>query len=140
MPVPFVHSRYIGPLSCKLSGMKHERSRLRQPWLAAAQFSCRAGAALCVLLSPAAAQDIRGMELCTAETRMERRTGCLQANVEFLQQALIKLARETQDKIASTDRDLAAARAEIAALKAAMEKLNSELTQMKANPEPAAKK
>ena len=80
------------------------------------------------------------MELCTAETRMERRTGCLQANVEFLQQALIKLARETQDKITATDRDLAAARAEIAALKSTMEKLNSELTQMKANAETNSKK
>jgi hypothetical protein len=52
------------------------------------------------------------MEVCTAETKMERRTGCLQANVEFLQQALNKLARETQDKIAAAGRDLAAARAE----------------------------
>jgi phage shock protein A len=64
---------------------------------------------------------------------MDRRTGCLQANVEFLQQALLKLTRDMQDKITATDRDLAAARAEIAALKSTMEKLNSELTQMKAN-------
>jgi hypothetical protein len=47
------------------------------------------------LLAPTAAQDIRGLEVCTAEKQMERRTGCLQANVEFLQQALTKLARET---------------------------------------------
>jgi hypothetical protein len=120
--------------------MKREQSQLRQSWLAAAQFLCPAGALLVVLPSPVAAQDIRGMERCTAETRMERRTGCLQANVEFLQQALIKLARETQDKITATDRDLAAARAEIAALKSTMEKLNSELTQMKANAEPNGKK
>jgi uncharacterized 2Fe-2S/4Fe-4S cluster protein (DUF4445 family) len=120
--------------------MKHERSQLRQPWLAAAQFLCPAGAVLVTLLSPVAAQDIRGMERCMAETRMERRTGCLQANVEFLQQALIKLARETQDKITATDRDLAAARVEIAALRSTMEKLNSQLTQMKANVEPNGKK
>jgi len=120
--------------------MKYEQSQFRQPWLAAAQFLRPAGALLVILLSPVAAQDIRGMELCTAETRMERRTGCLQANVEFLQQALIKLARETQDKITATDRDLAAARTEIAALKSTMEKLNSELTQMKANAEPDRKK
>lgn len=80
------------------------------------------------------------MERCTAETRMERRTGCLQANVEFLQQALIKLARETQDKISATERDLAAARAEITALKSTMEKLSSELTQMKMNAESNRKK
>jgi septal ring factor EnvC (AmiA/AmiB activator) len=120
--------------------MKHDQSQFRQPWLAAARFSCPAGALLVILLSPVAAQDIRGMELCTAETRMERRTGCLQANVEFLQQALIKLARETQDKITATDRDLAAARAEIAALKSTLDKLNSELTQMKTNAESNGKK
>jgi hypothetical protein len=101
---------------------------------------CPAAALLVILLSPVAAQDVRGMERCMAETRMERRTGCLQANVEFLQQSLIKLARETQDKIAATDRDLAAARAEIAALKSTIEKLSGELTQMKAKAEPDGKK
>ena len=80
------------------------------------------------------------MEACTAEKQMERRTGCLQTNVEFLQQALTKLARETQDKIAAAGRDLTAARAEIAALKAAMTKLNDELTQMKVKTEPDGKK
>jgi chromosome segregation ATPase len=95
---------------------------------------------LATWLSPAAAQDIRGMEVCTAETKMERRTGCLQANVEFLQQELNKLARETQDKIATAGRDLAAARAEIAALRSTVEKLSGELAQMKAKAEPAAKK
>src|SRR4029079_13149720 len=51
------------------------------------------------LLSAAAAQDIRGVEKCTAEAQMERRTGCLQANVEFLHQALMKLERDTREKI-----------------------------------------
>ena len=91
------------------------------------------------LLSPAAAQDIRGLEICTAEKQMERRTGCLQANVEFLQQALTKLSRETQDKIAAAGRDLAAARAEIAALKSTLAKLDSELVQLKAKVEPNRK-
>lgn len=95
---------------------------------------------LAALLSPAAAQDIRGLEVCTAEKQMERRTGCLQANAEFLQQELAKLARETRDKIAAAGRDLAAARAEIAALKAALAKLDHELAQIKAKAEPAAKK
>jgi hypothetical protein len=59
-----------------------------------------------ILLSPAAGQDIRGMEVCTAEKQMERRTSSLQANAEFLQQALIKLDRETRDRIAAADRTL----------------------------------
>jgi hypothetical protein len=44
------------------------------------------------------------------------------------------------DKITAADRDLAAARGEIAALKSTMEKLNSELAQMKTNAEPNDKK
>ncbi len=120
--------------------MKRQQPEFWQPWPKAAQFLRPAVLLLATSLSPAAAQDIRGIEVCTAEKQMERRTGCLQANVEFLQQALIKLARETQEKIAASDRDLAAARAEIAALKSTMEKLTGELTQMKVNAAPNAKK
>ncbi len=95
---------------------------------------------LMALLSPVAAQDIRGLEVCTAEKQMERRTGCLQANVELLQQALTRLSRETQDKLAAAGRDLAATRAEIAALKSALAKLDGELAQMKTKIEAPAKK
>lgn len=73
------------------------------------------------------------MEICTAEKQMERRTSCLQANVEFLQQALNKLTRETEQKIAAADRDLAAARAEIAALKSTVDKLTQDLAKTKGN-------
>jgi hypothetical protein len=88
----------------------------------------------------ATAQDIRGLEVCTAEKQMERRTGCLQSNDEYLQQALAKLARETQARSAASDRALAAAQAEIAALKSEMAKLNGELAQTKSKLEPAGKK
>ena len=88
---------------------------------------------LATLPSPAAAQDIRGMEICTAEKQMERRTSCLQANVEFLQQALNKLSRETEQKMAAADRGLAAARAEIAALKSTVDKLTQDLAKAKRN-------
>jgi prefoldin subunit 5 len=70
------------------------------------------------------------LEVCTAEKQMERRTGCLQANIEFLQQALTRLTRETQDKIATIGRDLTVAQAEIAALKSTIAKLNGELAQL----------
>jgi hypothetical protein len=90
--------------------------------------------------SHASAQDIPGLELCTAERQMERRTGCLQSNDEFLQKTLAKLARETHAKIVESSRALAAAQAEIAALKLATEKLNSELMAMKAKFEATMKK
>lgn len=98
-----------------------------------------AGPVLLALLAPAVTQDIRGLEVCTAEKQMERRTGCLQANIEYLQQALAKLSRETQDKIAAAGRDLAAARAEIATLKSALAKLSGDLAELKARAEPKAK-
>jgi hypothetical protein len=121
--------------------MRREQSWLGQPWRRAAQFLRPAEVLLLVmaLLVPATAQDIRGMEVCTAEKQMERRTSCLQANVEFLQGALNKLARESQDEIAAANRDLTAARAEIVALRLTVEKLGSELAQMKAKADNAKK-
>jgi hypothetical protein len=89
---------------------------------------------------PAAAQDIRGLELCMAEKQMERRTGCLQANTEFLQQALTRLKRDSESKLAAAGRDLAAAKAEIAALKAALTKVEAEMAQIKSKTEAGAKK
>lgn len=100
------------------------------------------GAALLFVawLAPAAAQDIRGLEVCTAEKQMERRTGCLQANVEFLHQALLKQTRTSNDKLAAVNRDLASAGVEIAALKAALAKIDGEITRLKAKAEPPGKK
>jgi hypothetical protein len=89
---------------------------------------------LIAVASPAAAQDIRGLEVCTAEKTMERRTGCLQANVEFLQQTLAKQARAADDK-------LKAAIAEVDALKARLTRLEADLALLKSRPaEPPAKK
>jgi septal ring factor EnvC (AmiA/AmiB activator) len=89
---------------------------------------------------PASAQDVRGIEVCTVEKQMDRRTSCLQSNIEFLQQMLNKLAHDSQDKMAATDRDLAAARAEITTLKATLDKMNTELAQLKAKPDVGSKK
>jgi hypothetical protein len=79
----------------------------------------------------AAAQDIRGLEVCTAEKAMERRTSCLQSNVEFLQQMLAKQARETQAKLNAAGQEAAVQKAEIAALKAEMAKLQHDLAELK---------
>ena len=95
---------------------------------------------MAALPAAAIAQDIRGLEVCTAEKQLERRTACLQANIEFLQQALTRMTRETQDKLAATARDLSAARSDVTALKSTVEKLNSELANMKANAERSGKK
>ena len=87
--------------------------------------------ALFVWLPAAGAQDIRGLEVCTAEKQMDRRTGCLQANVEFLQQALNRLTRETQSKLAAAARDIATAQAEVAALRATVVKLQADIDMLR---------
>jgi hypothetical protein len=112
----------------------------RERWLTVTRFLLITAVALAALPAPLAAQDIRGLEACMAEKQMERRTGCLQANIEFLHQALMKLARDSDDKLAAANRDLAASRAEIAALKSTVEKLNGDLTKLKAKTDPDGKK
>jgi len=60
---------------------------------------------------PAAGQDIRGIEDCTAEKTMERRTSCLQSNVDFFQQALAKQRREARAQLDSMNREATAQKA-----------------------------
>lgn len=56
----------------------------------------------------AQAQDVPGIEICTAEKTMERRTGCLQSNVNFLQSGLSKLTVESQRKLDAANRQIEA--------------------------------
>lgn len=89
-------------------------------------------ASLCFVLAAASAsaQDIRGVENCAAEKNMERRTGCLQANVDFLQAALTKLTRETQQHVSAANREIAAAKAEAASLRSEDAKLKETLAKL----------
>jgi hypothetical protein len=84
-----------------------------------------------VIAAAAQAQDIRGLEVCTAEKAMERRTSCLQSNVEFLQQAMAKQTREVKARLDAADREAASRKAEIAALKAEIAALRASLAELK---------
>jgi esterase/lipase len=64
----------------------------------------------------ASAQDVPGIEICTVEKTMERRTSCLQSNVEFLQKTVAKLALEHQQKLDAAKAQIEALKANIAAL------------------------
>jgi len=96
-----------------------------------------ASALFLLTMASASAQDIRGLEACMAEKAMERRTGCLQANVEFLQQELAKLKRETQAQLAASK---AEAKAQNDALRAALAKLETELVELKTKAAPKPEK
>jgi TolA-binding protein len=82
-----------------------------------------------LLLSRAAAQDVPGIEICTVEKTMERRTSCLQSNVDFLQKTITRLGIDHQQKID-------AAKAQIEALKAAVAGLQKRLEELPAQKKP----
>src|ERR1044071_3489204 len=54
------------------------------------------------------AQDVPGIEICTVEKTMERRTSCLQSNVDFLQKTIAKLTTDHQQKIDASNRQIEA--------------------------------
>jgi prefoldin subunit 5 len=86
----------------------------------------------CVLIAAAArAQDIPGIEICTVEKTMERRTSCLQSNVDFLQKTIAKLAADHQQK-------LDAAKAQIEGLKAGLASLQKVVDDLQAAQKKAA--
>ena len=54
------------------------------------------------------AQDVPGIEICTVEKTMERRTSCLQSNVDFLQKTINKLTTDHQQKLDAANRQIEA--------------------------------
>jgi hypothetical protein len=54
------------------------------------------------------AQDVPGIEICTVEKTMERRTSCLQSNIDFLQKTINKLTSDQQQKIDAANRQIEA--------------------------------
>jgi prophage DNA circulation protein len=64
----------------------------------------------------ARAQDVPGIEICTVEKTMERRTSCLQSNVDFLQKTIAKLNVDHQQKIDAANRQIEALKITVAGL------------------------
>ena len=62
------------------------------------------------------AQDIPGIEICTVEKTMERRTSCLQSNIDFLQKTITRLSADHQQKIDAANRQIEALKAQVASL------------------------
>jgi septal ring factor EnvC (AmiA/AmiB activator) len=98
-----------------------------------------------LLVAAAVAQDVPGIEICTRESRLDRRTSCLQSNVEFLQQVVTKNALDAQQKLSAANREiaalkeqLAAANRDLATLKDALAAMDAKIERlMKAAPQPA---
>jgi len=65
---------------------------------------------------PVRAQDVPGIEICTVEKTMERRTSCLQSNVDFLQKTITKLNLDHQQKLDAAGRQIDALKTTVAGL------------------------
>ncbi|MHC4052791.1 hypothetical protein [Bradyrhizobium sp. 25ACV] len=66
--------------------------------------------------APMHAQDVPGIEICTVEKTMERRTSCLQSNVDFLQKTITKLTLDQQQKLDAANRQIDALKTNLAGL------------------------
>jgi hypothetical protein len=71
------------------------------------------------------AQDVPGIEICTVEKTMERRTSCLQSNVDFLQKTITKLTADHQQKLDAASRQIDALKAAVISLQKLVEDLQA---------------
>jgi prefoldin subunit 5 len=90
------------------------------------------------------AQDVPGIEICTVEKTMERRTSCLQSNVDFLQKTISKLAADHQQKLEAANRQIDSLKASIVSLQKVVDDLQAAQKKMGEDPKkkadaPAAK-
>lgn len=74
---------------------------------------------------PLRAQDVPGIEICTVEKTMERRTSCLQSNVDFLQKTIAKLALDHQQKLDAANRQIEALKSSLAGLQKTLGELQA---------------
>ncbi len=73
----------------------------------------------------APAQDVPGIEICTVEKTMERRTSCLQSNVDFLQKTITKLAADHQQKLDAANRQIENLKSTVASLQKIVDDLQA---------------
>ncbi|WP_244423299.1 hypothetical protein [Bradyrhizobium sp. ORS 375] len=85
--------------------------------------------ALCVSTA-LQAQDIPGIEICTAEKAMDRRTSCLQSNIDFLQKTMTKQSLDQQQKLDAANRQIQALRAALIAQQGAIDELKAAQTRL----------
>jgi hypothetical protein len=71
------------------------------------------------------AQDIPGIEDCTKTTGLDKRTGCLQSNVNFLQRLVSRNALEVGQQLKAAEAEIVALKTSVTTLQKAVEQLQS---------------
>jgi hypothetical protein len=88
----------------------------------------------------AAAQDIAGIEDCTKAAGLDKRTGCLQSNVNVLQQLLSKTTLDARQRLTAANTEIAALKSEIVALKGLVTSLQKNVEQLQTAQKAASEK
>lgn len=88
------------------------------------------------LSAHALAQDVPGIENCMAEKQIERRTGCLQSNINFLKTQITaevgKAKAEAQAKLDDAAKQIGALKQLVADLQAQLKQVQADLADTKA--------
>jgi hypothetical protein len=80
----------------------------------------------CVLTpASAGAQDVPGIEICTVEKNMVRRTSCLQSNVDFLMKTIAKFGVDHQQKLDAAKAQIESLKSTVIGQQKAIEELQS---------------
>jgi TolA-binding protein len=80
----------------------------------------------CVLMNTVArAQDVPGIEICTVEKTMERRTSCLQSNIDFLQKTITRLGIDQQQRLDAANRQIEGLKGAVAGLQKTVDDLRA---------------
>lgn len=80
---------------------------------------------VCLSIPEVYGQDVPGIEICTVEKTMERRTSCLQSNIDFLHKTITKLSADHQQKLDAANRQIDALKASVIALQKVVDDLRS---------------
>jgi hypothetical protein len=100
-----------------------------------------AGPAVALLVTCVAplAQDVQGIEICTRQSGADRRTSCLQSNVEFLQQVISRNALDAQQRLGQANKEIAALKELLAGLQARVDQLQMPKPEAKPEAKPEEK-
>jgi hypothetical protein len=73
----------------------------------------------------AQAQDIAGIEDCTKAAGLDKRTGCLQSNINLLQQLLMKNSLDARQRLNAAYNEIIALKSAVASLQTSVEQLQA---------------
>ena len=89
---------------------------------------------LVLLAAPAFAQDVPGIEICTVEKTMERRTSCLQSNVDFLKKTITKASLDSQQRVDAANRQVDALKVTVVGLQKTVDDLKAQVQALEKKP------